>query len=239
VNEIINATRSTIDTFRFWLDCACQPVVTLNRLLQHETDEGCWAATAKLWTVSFIIMSVSLFPILRLYGDAWNNAGFIISNLLFTMVGMALIATISHVILRVFKLKSDFNRTLVMYSTPAVTYAPIISWMNLYQTNRIFEMVATFKKQGLPIDETLGKIIKTALMNIIISSGALSEIINSCEFIISLIVLTIFAEAVSQWYCNDRFKSYSAVSLALLLSVSLILLILAPIQMFIIYAFVD
>lgn len=237
MKDIKDALEWLLDAVRIWVRCIARPVATLNAVLPGASDEHHLSGAAKVWVPSLLISLVLSFPMLNLFGIEWNNLGFHLSNWLTTVLALVAVGFIAHRILTALKLKSEFVRTLVMYTTPVVAYSPIITLINLPGTIQLFDAVKAIKEQKLPIDVAAITLARNLLGEGTIQPGPL---VATTTFLVSIFgfgCLAVFAEAVSQWYGNSRFKSYSAVAAALMLSTIVTMGIVVPIQLFTIYSF--
>jgi hypothetical protein len=149
------------------------------------------------------------------------------------MVGTAFIA---HHILLGLNLKSEFVRTLVLYTVPVATYAPVLSLLTVPSTLSIFAAVQGFKQHPVAIDAAVVAYVNNATNSTSIFGDFLMAA-SAFAGIFGMGVLTLFAESVSQWYGNNRFKCYSAVAVSGMLSTIFIAVVLTPIQFLTMYAF--
>jgi hypothetical protein len=222
VKELGDALQWLFDAIRAWLQCVARPVATLNAIVPETTDENHLSEAAKVWVPALLISLIISFPVLKFYGIEWNNVGYHLTTWTTTIVGMVGTAFIAHHILLGLNLKSEFVRTLVLYTVPVATYAPVLSLLTVPSKLSIFAAVQGFKQHPVAIDAAVVAYVHNAT--------------NSTS-IFGMGVLTLFAESVSQWYGNNRFKCYSAVAVSGMLSTIFIAVVLTPIQFLTMYAF--
>jgi hypothetical protein len=211
-------------------------VATLNDILPEVTDEKHLSAAAKIWVPSLLLSLIISFPVLKSYGIEWNNVGYHLCNWMTTIIGLVASAFLTHQVLLWLKLKSEFVQTLVIYTVLVTTYAPVSGLLAVPSTLSAFAAVQDFKQHSIPIDQAVIQYFRNTT-NPTIFGGVLAVAGLFAAFI-SMGVLALFAESLSQWYGNKRFKCYSAVAGSVLLSTFLIFLVLTPMQLLTIYAFV-
>jgi hypothetical protein len=238
VKGIQDAIEWLLDALILWLKNIAGPISTLNAVLPSATDERHLSEATKVWVASLLLGLVLSFPIFNLFGIKWDNLGFHLSNWLTTIISLVAVAFIVHRTLLALKLRSDFVRTFVMYTTPVVAYTPVINLINLPFTIYLFGVVAALKEQKLPIDVAAD----TFLQNLVRVGMVLSPFFVFMSLVVSLVGLgctVVFAEALSQWYGNSRFKTYSAVAVGLTLASVLQIGVIFPMQLLTIYSFLE
>jgi hypothetical protein len=235
VKNIDEALQWLLNAIQLWLQCLARPVATLNDILLEGTDEKHLSAAAKVWTPSLLISLIMSFPVLKSYGIEWNNVGYHLSTWTTTIIGLVGTAFIVHQMLLWLKLKSDLVRTLVIYSVLVATYTPVTSLLAIPSTLHNFAAVQDFKAHTIPIDQAAIEYFRRGMNPNILEGVIIATSLFAGVF--SVGVQALFAESVSQWYGNNRFKCYSAVAASVLLS-GIVFLFVVPMQFLIIYAFV-
>jgi hypothetical protein len=238
VKELGDTLQWLFDAFRVWLRCVARPVATLNETLTEVTDENHLSAATKIWVASLLISLIISFPLLKLYGIEWDNFGYHLSSWVTTIIGLVVAAFIFHQILLALKLKSEFVRTLVMYSVPVAAFAPVFSLLTYPTTLTVFAAVQDFKQHPNPIGDAIVAYIRSYENQSVFYSGV-SGATAALIGVLGIALVALFAESVSQWYGNDRFKCYSAVGASMLLTAIFQLIVVSPMQFLAIYAFVE
>jgi hypothetical protein len=193
-------------------------------------------AAAKVWVPSLLISLIISFPVLKSYGIEWNNVGYHLSTWTTTVIGLVATAFVVHQMLLWLKLKSEFVRTLVFYSVLVATYTPVTSLLTIPSTLHNFAAVQDFKEHTIPIDQAAIDYFWKAMNPTILGGASIAVSLFATAF--SVVILAMFAESVSQWYGNNRFKCYSAVAASGLLGGIVIYLFVVPMQLLIMYAFI-
>jgi hypothetical protein len=238
VNALREALQWLLGAFEIWLRCAAKPVPTLNRVLLEVTGEEHLSAAEKIWVPSLLISLIVSFPVLKLYGIEWNNVGYHLCTLATTIAGLVVNAFVIHRLLLALKLKSEFVHTLVIYTVILTTYAPVSNLFSIPSALSLFSAVQDFKQHPIGVDEAVIAYFHNLRNTASIASNVFG-IASVLLQVFSIAILALFAESLSQWYGNDRFKCYSAVAASMLLSVIVVLLVISPMQILIIYAFVS
>jgi hypothetical protein len=226
-----------LDAIAIWLQCVAKPVATLNNILLEETDDKHLSTAAKVWVPSLLISLIISFPVLKLHGIEWNNVGFHLCTWTTTVISLVVTAFIVHQVLLGLKLKSEFVRTLMIYTVLVTTYAPVSSLLALPSTLNSFAAVQDFKQHPIALDAAAIAFFQHAAHPTSIFEGVIN-VSGAIIDIFSVGILALFAESVSQWYGNNRFKCYSAVAASTCLSGVALLLVVMPVQLLVIYAFV-
>jgi hypothetical protein len=237
VKNFVEALQWLLDSTAMWLQCAARPVATLNNILLEENVDNYLLKTTKVWIPSLLISLIISFPVLKLYGIEWNNVGFHLCTWTTTITALVITAFIFHQILLWLKLKSAFVCTFMIYSVLVTTYAPVSSLLAIPSTLQVFAAIQEFKQHPVALDSAVVTFVQHASHPTTISarlSSATSIVIS----FFSTGILALFAESMSQWYGNDRFKCYAAIAASLLLSTAALFLIITPMQFLAIYAFV-
>ncbi len=236
MNELGAALQWLLDAFETWLQCVARPVPTLNRILLEATDDEQLSAAGKVWAPSQLITLIISFPILKLYGIEWNDLGYHLCNWLTTIVVLIIFAFTAHKLLLALQLKSQFVQTLVIYTVIVTTYSPITTLLSIPSTLTLFAAVQNFKQHPIAIDKAV-MVYFSSFSNTTSFYANTIGVLSIFTQVFSFGIQALFAECVSQWYRNDRFKCYSSVVVSLLLSVFIVMLVTTPVQLFIIYAF--
>jgi hypothetical protein len=237
VKDLGDTLQWLLDAVEMWLQCATKPVATLNDILPEVTDEKHLSAAAKVWIPSLLISLIISFPVLKIYGIEWSNVGYHLCTWITTIIALVATAFIFHQVLLLLHLKSDFIRTLVIYTVLVATYAPVTSLLLVPSTVFNFAAVSDFKQHPVAINAAMVAYFQKASNPTSFFSGVMM-VTSAFISVFSLGILALFAESISQWYSNNRFKCYSVVVLSLLLSVIVTLLVVTPMQFVIMYAFV-
>jgi hypothetical protein len=225
-----------LNAIQLWLQCLARPVATLNDILLEGTDEKHLSAAAKVWVPSLLISLIISFPVLKAYGIEWNNVGYHLSTWTTTIIGLVATAFIVHQMLLWLKLKSEFVRTLVIYTVLVATYAPVSSLLTIPATLYNFAAVQDFKQHSTAIDQAAIEYFRKGMNPTVLGGVTFAASLFATVF--SMGVLALFAESMSQWYGNNRFKCYSVVAASMFFGSFVITLVLTPMQFLIIYAFV-
>jgi hypothetical protein len=235
VKNLDEALQWLLDATATWLQCVARPVATLNEILLEATDEKHLSAAAKVWVPSLLISLIVSFPVLKFYGIEWSNVGFHLCTWMTTIITLVATAFIVHHVLLKLKLKSEFVRTLVIYTVLVTTYAPVSGLLGIPSTLSIFAAMHDFKQHSIPIDEAVILYFRNAAQPFL---AGIASVASTFIGAFSMGVLALFAESISQWYGNNRFKCYSAVAASMLLTVVFIVIVVTPLQFLIIYAFI-
>jgi hypothetical protein len=227
-----------LDAIAIWLQCIAKPVATLNNILVEETDAKHLSTAAKVWVPSLLISLIISFPVLKLYGIEWNNVGFHLCTWTTTVISLVVTAFIVHHVLLGLKLKSEFMRTLIIYTVIVTTYAPVSNFLALPSTLRSFAAVQNFKQHPIALDAAAIAFFQSAAHPTSNFEGTIDNVFGALILIFSVGIVALFAESLSQWYGNNRFKCYSAIAASTCLSGVVLLLVLTPMQLFVMYAFV-
>jgi hypothetical protein len=225
-----------VDSVFLWVSAAIHPLDTMNELLKIEDLPRLYTSAAKIWAVAFVLGAVLFEPVFSYFGIQWGNVGFELATCLIEILMIVSTVVIAHCLLRMAALKSDFPRTLVIYSTLVITYSPITNLLNLYPTFRALEVIQALRLQNLAIEEAFLRILKGMLIGTISSFGIAIDALQFVGVFAALFVFTVFAESVSQWYENDRFRVYAVVSGAMVLSKAVGMLLFGPAYALLIYA---
>ena len=78
-----------LEALGVWLRCLTRPVAMLNAVVPKVTDESHLSAAAQVWVPSYLISVIVTFPVLNLFGIAWDNIEFHLCNSLFAITFMA------------------------------------------------------------------------------------------------------------------------------------------------------
>lgn len=237
MKDLGDALQWLLDAVEMWLQCATKPVATLNDILPEATDEKHLSAAAKVWVPSLLISLIISFPVLKLYGIEWSNIGYHLCTWMTTIIALVVTAFIIHQALLWLRLKSDFIPTLVIYTILVATYTPVTSLFLIPSTLLNFAAVSEFKHHPVAIDAAMVAYFQKVLNPTSFFSSVLT-VTSTFINVFSLGVVALFAESISQWYNNNRFKCYSIVVVSLLLSSIVTLLVVTPMQFLIMYAFV-
>ena len=236
MKELGDALQWLFDAIRTWLQCVARPVATLNAIVPETTDENHLSKAVKVWVPALLISLIISFPVLKFYGIEWNNFGYHLTTWTTTIVGMVGTAFIVHHILLWLKLKSEFARTLVIYTVPVATYAPVLSLLAVPSTLSVFAAVQGFKQHPVAIDAAVVAYVKNTASSTSIFNDVY-VVATVLAMIFSMGVLALFAESISQWYGNNRFRCYSAVAVSQILSAIFIAVVVTPMQFLTMYAF--
>lgn len=228
-----------LNAVQLWLRFLARPVATLNDILLEMTDEKQLSAAAKIWAPSLLISVIISFPVLKSYGIEWHDAGYHLSTWMMSIVSLVAPAFIVHQVLLWLKLKSEFVRTLVIYTVLVTIYGPVSSLLTIPATLHNFAAVQDFKQHSIPFDQAVVQYFRKVINpDPTIFEGVRAVAAQLLSFF-SMGVLAFFAESLSQWYGNNRFKCYSAVVGSALLNTIFLFLVVVPMQFLIIYAFVE
>jgi hypothetical protein len=236
VKDLGETLQSLLDAIQMWLQCFARPVGTLNDILPGVTDGRDLSAAKKIWVASLLISLIISFPVLHLYGIEWDNFGYHLCNWMTTIFGLVVVALITHQVLLWLNLKSEFFQTLVMYTVLVTTYLPVASLLSVPGTLSTFNAVQGFKQHPISIGQAFAQYFQNAMTPTALGdvAGIAAGLVVAFQFG----VLALFAESMSQWYGNDRFKCYSAVAGSVVLGGLAMILVVLPMQYFIMYAFV-
>ena len=237
MKDLGDALQWLLDAVQIWLQCAARPVATLNAILLKATNEKQLSAAAKVCVPSLLISLIVTFPALKFYGIEWSNLGFHLCNWTTTIIALVATAFIIHQVLLALRLKSEFVRTLFIYTVLVATYTPVTTLLAVPMTLYNFAAVYDLKLHPVAIYTAVIAYFHntTKLPSFFFSIIDVSSIFSS---LLSFAILALFAEYISQWYSNNRFKCYSAVAFSATLSSAMSLLIITPMQFLIMYAFV-
>jgi hypothetical protein len=240
VNAIAEALQWLLDALEIWLQCVVRPVPMLNRVLLETTDEKRLSAAQKVWVPSLIISLIVSFPVLKVYGIEWDEVGYHVCIWMITIVNYVATAFIVHQFLLALKLKTEFVPTLVIYTIILGTYAPVFTLLTIPSTLALFAALQDFKQHPIAIDKAVIAYFQGGMK--LASTDSIASNISICLSTIvqvfSTSMFALFAESMSQWYGNDRFKCYSTTTAALLSSTILVGLLIVPLQILVDYAFV-
>lgn len=135
-----------LDALGVWLRCVTQPIAVLNAVLPEVTDDySHLSAATQVWVPSFLISLILAFPVLNLFGIGWSNVGFHLCNSLTPILYMLAIIFIAHKLLLWHKMKSEYVRTLAMYTTAVAPYLPVFALLNLPSTYIVFNVMKEIK----------------------------------------------------------------------------------------------
>jgi hypothetical protein len=227
-----------LNAFLLWLQFILKPVATLNSILLETADEKRLSAAMKIWVPSLLIGVFISIPVLQSSGIVWYEAGYHLSNWMVSIIGLVASAFIVHQILLLVNLRSEFVGTLVMYTVVVTIQGPVVTLLSIPATLYNVAAVQHFKQQSTPIGEAIFEYFRSVTtLDYSILQG-IQSVAGPLISVVSFIVLTLFAESISQWYGNNRFKSYSAVAAGMVLSTFVSFLVIIPMQFLIIFAFV-
>ena len=125
-----------------------------------------------------------------------------------------------------------------MLAIPPTIYAPIMTLINLPAAVQYYNNMKIFKQSKPSFDTAVSAYWQDFLYGSMSPKNAFTVIMT---FILSLFVVgcaAVSSEAVSQWYENPRFKSYSAITLAVLVLSMTVGIIDPAIELFVTYAFI-
>lgn len=225
------------DAFQAWQRCILRPVRTLDVMLATPDDETRLSEVTKIWVPALLISLMLNFVVLSWFGSAGENVAFCLSNWLVQVLILVAFVSIAHRMLIAFKLKSNFSRTLAMYTTTIIAYLPVLALISLPNAIRLYDAVRKIREENLPIANAAAELIHNLMQGASASEGLFLAMTTLLLQVFSIGCDAIFAESVSQWYGNNRFESYSALGVALILSTVLAMVIVLPIQFFAIYSF--
>lgn len=222
-----------LDVIGMWLQSVVRPVTTLNRILLESTDDKQLSAAKKVWVSSLLISLIISFPLLNIYGIEWNNVGYHLCNWMIIILSLVANAFIFHNVLLLLKLKSDFARTLVIYTVIVTTFAPVLNLLVIPITWYNFAAIQNFKQHPIAIHDAIIAYFRNMSTSSLSSVGSVGSVVAG---IFSIGIVALFAESICQSYGNDRFRCYSALAISGLLS-GVVVQLVTPMQFFIMYAF--
>jgi hypothetical protein len=201
--------------FLAWLKGAIHPVLTLNKFLKYNQTASTPLPPdlVKYISVSVLISFMVEIPIHQLYGITWTNAGYYISNFLIEVSYLILPATTIHLVLRLRGVKSDFWRTFILFSSPAVAYLPLTNLLNLESLNASLAALLEAKKLHLDAVSAIQYLFKNAqrLQTAKLGSEPISQAVLAVSSVLSTFTQTLTAEGVRQYYRIDRLVAYTAI----------------------------
>jgi hypothetical protein len=229
------ALRWLFEALGSWLRAVTHPVATLNDLLQPAPDSRNILAPAKVWLPAILIGMVFSLPVLKLFGIKWDSIDYHLAYWTAYLLALLALAFVAHLTLIVLRLKSEFLRTMVMVVTPILTYAPIGYLISLPNTLKMLGKIKALKEQKVPVDSAIATLFHDHWTADPAAAIALQSVAVSVSWVMLVACATLSAEAVTQWYGNDRVRSYSAVSVAWCIGMA-VWFVLMPIQILTFYS---
>lgn len=211
MNALSGALEQLVDASRAWLKCVVGPIGVLNDMLPRANDERHISEATKIWIPSILVSLIVSLPVLNSYGIKWDNLGYHLFNWLVTILNLLMASFLIHWFLICFKLKSEFVRTFVIVTTPGMAYSPIMSLAVTPALFRMLDALQAAKNAKQPFTMAFQYHYVTARLE---QPGVLYVILNNSSLILGMICFVLSAEAASQWYGNDRLKTYLATTLA-------------------------
>lgn len=231
---ISDAMELLINVSGAWLKSVIGPISVLNETLPRINDERQISEATRTWVPSILVSIIVSLPMLSSYGIKWDNLGYHLFYWLTTILNLVVGAFLFHWLLIWFKLKSEFVRTFVILTTPFMAYSPIFSLAATPEMFRWLDALRAAKNAKQSFMMGVQHYITTARS----APDVFIALVDDISVVCALLCLALAAEAASQWYGNDRLKTYLVITLTTL--VGLFFSIGAfMLQLWALYAFMD
>lgn len=200
-------------SFLIWLRFLFHPIAGVRQILRESATNITSLPELKVWLPAVAVAFLLDYPIIRLYGIAWNNVGFYAANRLIVLFALFAQAITLYGFIRLSSFSISFSQMRALF-TLMVAYLPFTSitqWAWLLRTFDLIQQVkhnAGYNLEGL----------KTVLATLVSQQAANPP--NSLEVLASeggnlagFVLLALFAELLVQWFDAQRFRAYLVVGI--------------------------
>jgi hypothetical protein len=211
---------------RLWLGAVTHPLVTLERYLRLPKKEQ--LRQLKELTSSSFLVSVPVALVSGLlvrggsggfYGNSIGKAILIVS----VLVG----GVVCHWTFRIFRLPSDFTKTLILFSVPQAICMPIIAMISIPAITFDHKVLTEMNNQSLSMLDIFGHVV-ARMYSAPPAQGRFFEVLNFLSFIVNELLAIFFLESFWQHYRITRSKVYSIGMIALSFNSIIMGLVVTP-----------
>src|SRR5262249_23146947 len=159
------------------------------------------------------------------------------SNLVIALFVLFLNGTMTHLALRLFKIRSKLEDTLAIYTVIVGCFAPLLAILSYPDNLQTLLLLQHVRQQNLaPIDAFIRFYTESAEVNSYFDQVA--SVVREIADTSSLLLLTAFTNVISIHYKIDKYRAASAIVLSAVLVVPLIW-ILTNMNMFVQYVAIN
>ena len=252
MKALIDLAQTLLQGLVTWFFAITSPVETTTELLAQDPIQR-RASTSILLLWSVILTLAITSPLSHLYGIELGTIGFYALQIIITFLSFVFGLWCIHVALRILGLSSNLPDIFVIYTCTFLVYWPIYQAVMLPSQADQYRMVSTLKAGGT---SDLGAAFNSVVQSIVLQKASdtsasqvlqtgilqrfpvISAIIFITGLLIWLIQLTLFGEFVTQWFSNDRFRTFLAVSLGSFVFSLGTLITLIPLSMFVLWSYI-
>jgi hypothetical protein len=206
----------TADVVKTWAECVFQPLKTITKMMYGYDDDQALGALGKIWLPSLALSIIVNYPLMRLIGIEWNNVGYYSVYQSIVILGLLMSGMTAYVCLLVLRIKVEFYRILILY-TIVVVYMPIVTLISAPVQYWYYLFLRSIKfAEQTPFEQVVYQIFLHDMINLHDTTITVNVIFYSTNFIF-LLTMAAFAECVTQWYDSDRFRTYLATGIGVVL----------------------
>jgi hypothetical protein len=254
VKDLIELVRTFLQGLITWFFAVTSPVGTTNSLLANPPKQRL-TSTLLLLLWSLVLSLIVTRPLSHMYGIELGNIDFYGQQIVFTILSFLLSVWTIHLVLRVFGQRSNLAELLSILTGTYLVYWPLYQLIMFPAQADNYRFVSTLKESGTPAGDIGRQLLDRIVHPLNYSSGTdtisqlrqggmmvkmpyLTVCVNAIVSVVAFATLSLFAEFVTQWYGNDRYRTFLAVSLGLWVYILLAAITIAPLSMITLWAYI-
>jgi hypothetical protein len=207
-----------LDLFVNWFECIINPIITCRKFLNSSIpDREKINLSLCIWFVGFILSFGLEIPIYYYYGLA-NEYSFYISYTIIGFFYLLIQSLFFHIVLIIFRIKSKYIDTLIIYSVIIGAYSPFYLLSSCPNTIKNIQLIRTIKSNHIDI---LNNIMQGMDM---LNNTKLPTSVIFVSSIISIFILILFSimgvflsYLIMERYACKKFKSFLTITFAQLI----------------------
>ena len=223
VEKIIQAVT---DAFSEWLESLCHPYLTCAKIVSDENSpRDRISKSLRIWGISFLLSLILQLPLYRLTGIDWKDAQFHSSNLVIALLVLFLNGSMTHLALRMFKIRSKLEDTLAIYTVIVGCFAPFLAILSYPETLQKLLLLQHVRQENLGLIAAVGRFFNTENTDANSYFDQVTSGAGEIAVISNLLLLTTFTNVISIHYQIDKYRVSSAIVMSAVFVLPLILIL--------------
>jgi hypothetical protein len=212
MNNLFNYFNSFLALFINWLDCIRRPIITCHKIFNLAiSDNEKIKFALQIWIIGFLISLCLEMPIYYYYGLRMENS-YIFPYLIYGFICLILSSLFMHISLLLFKIKSNFVDTLIIYSVFIGSYSPFILLLSYPIFCNYVLLIKTIKNQNIDILNNIYQLGNIINKEKYYSVTIISAITNTFSIILFCILGVLSSISIMERYNSDKFNSFMSIT---------------------------
>jgi hypothetical protein len=218
IKEIEEELSYGLASLVIWINCVRAPIAACQALINGGlSEEKKIHQACRVWVVGTLMGLILQIPVYGFLGVDWKKPEFYLPSAFFLLLAFIATVTVLHLGFRIYKIRSSFADTLVLYSIFVGAYTPLIQLLMLPNMYEVVTALKAIKAPGLGFPDAAEKFfvgLSTAQRG---SSfiAIYNAIAVTCLIAFSQALLVVFQRCASVLYDVDRPRALAAMNFAM------------------------